>query len=185
VIDKRDYPTLFGTTEVTWAPIDVRFLLLTGEIDPALVARIYVVPFIGDACVVVGFDTDSGDWGPAGGGLEPGETFQAALERELREEAGARLRSYTAFGVLRCHARGAPYRSHLPHPDYDCLYGYGEVELVGAPEVPAGGEGIVAVRVMPPERAAAFLAGKGRPWEADLYRLADRLRRDPSAPGSR
>src|SRR6266511_911325 len=143
VIDKRDYPTLFGTTEVTWAPIDVRFLLLTGE------------------------------------------TVPAALERELREEAGARLRSYTAFGVLRCHARGTPYRSHLPHPDYDCLYGYGEVELVGAPEIPVGGEGIVAVRVMPPERAAAFLAGKGRPWEADLYRLADRLRRDPSAPGSR
>jgi hypothetical protein len=43
VIDERDYPTLFGTTEVTWAPIDVR--------------------------------------------------------------------------------------SHLPHPDYDCLYGYGDVEL--------------------------------------------------------
>jgi 8-oxo-dGTP diphosphatase len=100
------------------------------------------------------------------------------LERELREETGARLLSYTAFGVLRCHARGAPYRPHLPHPDYDCLYGYGDVELVGAPEVPAGGEGIVAVQVMAPEQAAAFLVGKGRPWEADLDRLAARLRRD-------
>jgi len=67
VINEQDYPTLFGTTEVAWAPIDVHFLLLTGEIDPTLVARVYVVPFVGDACVVVGFDTDGGDWGPAGG----------------------------------------------------------------------------------------------------------------------
>jgi len=118
-------------------------------------------------------------------GLEPGETVPGALERELREEAGARLCAYTAFGVLRCHAHGAPYRPHLPHPDYDCLYGYGDVELVGAPEVPAGGEGIVAVEVMPSEQAVAFLVGKGRPWEADLYRLAARLRRDRAAAGGR
>jgi 8-oxo-dGTP diphosphatase len=181
VIDQRDYPTLFGRTEVTWAPIDARFSLLTGEIDIALPARVYIVPFIGDNCVVVGFDTDSSDWGPVGGGLEPGETFQAALERELREEAGARLRSYTAFGVLHCRSHAARYRPHLPHPDYDCLYGYGDVELVGAPEVPArGGEGIVAVEVLPAERAVALLAGKGRAWEADLYRLAATLRRAPS-----
>ncbi len=185
MIDKRDYPTLFGTTEVDWAPIDVRFSLLNGEVDPTLVARVYIVPFVGDSCVVVGFDTAGGDWGPAGGGLEPGESFHEALERELREEAGARLRSYTPFGVLRCHARGRPYRPHLPHPDYDCVYGYGDVELVGAPEVPADGEGIVAVEVMPPDQAVAFLVSKSRPWEADLYRLADRLRRDPSARGGR
>jgi hypothetical protein len=40
LIDERDYPTLFGTTKVTWAPIDVRFLPLTGEINPALIARV-------------------------------------------------------------------------------------------------------------------------------------------------
>jgi 8-oxo-dGTP diphosphatase len=100
--------------------------------------------------VVVGFDHD--DWGPAGGDLEPGETVRAALERELREEAGARLRSYTPFAVLRCHSRGAPYRAHLPHPDYDCLYGYGEVELAGPPETADGGERIVAVEAWRPSR---------------------------------
>jgi hypothetical protein len=25
------------------------------------------------------------------------------------------------------------YRPHLPHPDHDCLYGYGDVELVPDP----------------------------------------------------
>jgi len=184
VIDRRDYPTLFGTTEVSWGPIDVRFSLLTGEIEPALVARIYIVPFIGDACVVVGFDTDGGDWGPAGGGLEPGETFQMALERELREEAGARLRTYTAFGVLRCRARSAPYRPHLPHPDCDCCMAMAISNWSVRPKSQRMGRASSRLQVMGPEQATAFLAGNGRPWEADLYRLADRLRRDPSAPGN-
>jgi hypothetical protein len=29
---------------------------------------------------------------------------------------------------------------------------------------------------MPPAEAASFLAGKGRAWEADLYRLAAKRR---------
>jgi hypothetical protein len=102
MVDEFDYPVLFGTTQATWAPIDMRFQLLTGAVDPGRLARVYVVPFVGDACVVVGFQ--HGDWGPAGGGLEPGETFRAALERELAEEARARLLTYTPFAVLHCHA---------------------------------------------------------------------------------
>jgi hypothetical protein len=64
--------------------------------------------------------------------------------------------------MLRCHSRAAgPYRPHEPHPDYDCLYGYGEVELVGPPQLHAGPERTVAVVVMPPDEAVSFLAGKG------------------------
>jgi 8-oxo-dGTP diphosphatase len=111
--DEVDYPVLFGTTQATWAPIDLHFELLPGELDPDRIARVYVVPFLSAACVVVGFE--HGDWGPAGGGLEPGESFQAALERELAEEAGARLLSYTPFAVLRCHSWAAgPYRPTSP-----------------------------------------------------------------------
>jgi 8-oxo-dGTP diphosphatase len=171
MVERLDYPALFGTTRATWAPIDLRFELLTGAVDHSRLARAYVVPFVGDACVVVGFQ--NGDWGPAGGGLEPGESYLAAAERELAEEAGARLLSYTPFAVLHCHSRAAsPYRAHLPHPDYDCLYGYGDVELVGPPQLRDGAERIVAVEVLPPAEAASFLAGKGQAWEADLYRLA-------------
>lgn len=87
MVEERDYPVLFGTTQATWAPIDLRFILLTGEVDPGRIARVYVVPFVGDACVVVGFQ--HGDWGPAGGGLEPGETVQAALDGNWRKRPGA------------------------------------------------------------------------------------------------
>jgi 8-oxo-dGTP diphosphatase len=176
MVEEADYPVLFGTTQATWAPIDLRFQLLTGEVDPRRIARVYVVPFVGAACVVVGFE--HGDWGPAGGGLEPGEGFRAALERELAEEAGGRLLTYRPFAVLHCHSRTAgPYRSHQPNPDYDCLYGYGEVELVGPPHLLHDGTGrTVAVMVMPPQQAVWFLADNGRAWEADLYRLAAECR---------
>ena len=174
--DEVAYPVLFGTTQATWGPIDLRFELLRGEVDPDRIARVFVVPFIGPACVVVGFE--HGDWGPAGGGLEPGESFRAALERELAEEAGGRLLTYSPFAVLRCHSRAARrYRSHEPHADYDCLYGYGEVELVGPPHLLRDGtQRTVAVMVMPPKQAVWFLADNGRAWEADLYRLAAECR---------
>jgi 8-oxo-dGTP diphosphatase len=171
MVEEVDYPVLFGTTQATWAPIDLRFQLQAGEVDLGRIARVYVVPFVGTDCVVVGFE--HGDWGPAGGGLEPGETFRAALERELAEETGGRLLTFTPFGLLRCHSRvAAPYRPHEPHPDYDCLYGYGEVELPGPPRLHDRPERTVAVEVMAPDRAVSFLAAKGRAWEADLYRLA-------------
>lgn len=171
MVDEAAYPVLFGAAQATWAPIDLRFELLTGEVDPARIARVYVVPFVGEACVVVGFE--HGDWGPAGGGLEPGESVRAALERELAEEAGGRLLSYMPFAVLRCHSRApAPYRSHEPYPDFDCLYGYGEVELIGLPQLSDSPERTVAVETLAPEAAVSLLAAKGRAWEAELYRLA-------------
>jgi hypothetical protein len=63
-------------------------------------------------------------------------------------------------------------RAHEPHPDYECLYGYGEVELVGPPQLDYGPERTVAVEVVAPDAAVSLLAAKGRAWEADLYRLA-------------
>jgi len=55
VVDEFDHPVLFGATQATWAPIDLRFELLTGEVDAGRVARVYIVPFVGDDCAVVVF----------------------------------------------------------------------------------------------------------------------------------
>jgi hypothetical protein len=42
--DEVDYPVLFGTTQATWEQIDLRFELLTGEVDPDRIARVFVSP---------------------------------------------------------------------------------------------------------------------------------------------
>ena len=182
MVDRTAYPVLFGTTQAHWGPIDLRFELLTSEPDPGRIARVYVVPFIGTACVVLGFE--HGGWGPPGGGRDPGESVRAALERELAEEAGGRLLTYTPFAVVRCHSRApAPYRPHEPHPDYDCLYGYGEIELVGPPQLQDDAERTIAIEVLAPDAAVSLLAAKGRAWEAELYRLAANRRAGNRTPG--
>jgi 8-oxo-dGTP diphosphatase len=91
--------------------------------------------------------------------------------------------TYTAFAMVRCHSRTpAPYRPHEPHPDFDCLYGYGEVELVGSPQPNDGAERTVAVEVLRPDVAVTLLDDKGRAWEADLYRLAAARRAVDNSP---
>lgn len=40
MVEEAAYPVLFGTTQATWAPIELRFELLTGEADPGRVARV-------------------------------------------------------------------------------------------------------------------------------------------------
>ena len=42
VVDEAACPVLFGTAQATWAPIDLRFELLTGKVDPDRIARVYV-----------------------------------------------------------------------------------------------------------------------------------------------
>jgi 8-oxo-dGTP diphosphatase len=143
-VDQAAYLGVFGVTELPGLPVDATFRLLDGTVEDRMIASVYMVPFVGpDACVVVGFD--DGAWSLPGGTVEPGEHWTAALERELLEEAGARLRGgYRPFAVLACRSRApAPYRPHLPHPVYHCLYGYDEVELLTTPASPAvdGGSG--------------------------------------------
>ena len=70
-----------GRSRLVGRPSTLRFELLTGAVEPGRMARVYLVPFIGAACVVVGFEQR--DWGPVGGGRERCESVRAALEREL------------------------------------------------------------------------------------------------------
>jgi 8-oxo-dGTP diphosphatase len=185
-IDQAAYPGVFGVTGLPGLPVAVTFRLLDGTVEDAMVASVYVVPFVGpDACVVLGFD--DGSWSLPGGTVEPGEPWTAALERELLEEAGARLLGpYTPFAMLACRSRApGPYRPHLPHPDYHCLYGYGQVELGAAAALPAvdGGERVTTVRTMPAQACVRFLDRTATAWDRDLYRLAIDLRARRQAHG--
>ncbi|HEV8245230.1 MAG TPA: hypothetical protein VGP93_05655 [Polyangiaceae bacterium] len=64
-----------------------------------------------------------------------------------------------------------------PHPDFYRFVGYGEVELVGAPSNPAGGEPITAVECVSVDEAASRLRSCGQEDVSDLYLLAAELAR--------
>jgi 8-oxo-dGTP pyrophosphatase MutT (NUDIX family) len=116
-----------------------------------------------------------------GGLLEPNEDWMQALERELLEEAGARALSYEVVGRMRFHS-GAdkPYRPWLPHPEFQQVVGYGDVEIVGEPTNPPAGEHVLAVSLAPLDEAIALLR-EGNEWEAELLRLVADVRAEHGA----
>jgi 8-oxo-dGTP pyrophosphatase MutT (NUDIX family) len=170
-IDKADYPHLFQEKIWTWGPIKTEFEL---HVMPPerLISNVNLIPFVGNDCVII--RTTKG-WGITGGTLEPGEHYMEAIQRELMEEAGARLINFELIGAWHCHSLAdRPYRPHLPWPEFYRIVGYGEVDLIKDPENPEEGEQIIEVGIFSPEEAYRLLAQ--RPDDgvelAEIYRLA-------------
>jgi 8-oxo-dGTP pyrophosphatase MutT (NUDIX family) len=160
---------------VRYGPVEAIFVPGNTLPPTHLIGNVNIVPFIGENAVVL--RVASGHPEIPGGTLEPGEDYLAALRRELREEAGADLLSWTLLGAYRCHSvTGEPYRPHLPHPDFYRVVGYGEIALVGQPTNPVGGEEVVEVSVLPVEAAEQLFRQWQRPDIAALYRLAVKCR---------
>jgi 8-oxo-dGTP diphosphatase len=171
---REQFPDLF--TVVRWGAVEAVFAPSEALPPPALISNVNLVPFVGDSAVVLRL----ADGRPElpGGTLEPEEGYLEALRRELREEAGARLLSYTLLGAWRCQSTATePYRPHLPHPVFYRVVGYGDVTLVGKPTNPNGGEEVADVASVSIEEAATLFCQWRRPDVAALYRLADAYRR--------
>jgi len=165
-------PRLFEPTYIAYADADVRFT--TAEPPPELIHRVHVVARTGDGVVVC--RSEQGWRFLPGGRLEPGEEITHAVDRELREEAGARR--VGALRVIGAHVadsrRPEPYRPHAPHPRMWWVYAVTDVVVDAEPANPPDGEHIVEVRVLPPAEAAAWLDVED-PISADVVRLAGAL----------
>jgi 8-oxo-dGTP pyrophosphatase MutT (NUDIX family) len=134
------------------------------------------VPFIGDQCLIIRLQ--NGNWEIPGGTLEPDEGYLDTIRRELLEEAGAQLVTFEPLGVWHCHSSAPrPYRPHLPHPEAYRMVGYGQVELVGDPQNPDNGEQVTVVECVSIEKASQRFLSMGRADLAELYRLADLIRK--------
>ncbi|MBX3052023.1 MAG: NUDIX domain-containing protein [Caldilineaceae bacterium] len=169
------YPDLFK--EIVWpnGPTSVQFE--TGEPPPEdMISNINAVPTTNERQWVV-IQLDDGKWEIPGGTVEPGEKPLAALERELLEEAGARLVSAEYIGALRMHSHAErPFRPHMPHPvAYRAIYRC-VVELISLPQVPEeGGEHVVLVDTVNIDEAVRRFEEIERYELAELYRFAHDL----------
>ena len=165
--DPGRYPSLTSMQEATWGSTTMRF---TFELEPPeaqLVSNVRCACFSGDRMLLI----DTEEFGLSafpGGLLEPGEAWRDALERELLEETGARPISVEVVGRLHFWSGfDAPYRPHLPHPEFHQVVTYAEVVLVGAPTNPPGGEHVLAVELVPVDEAIDRLRVTD-PFEAEL-----------------
>jgi 8-oxo-dGTP diphosphatase len=161
--------------DINWGTVSARFERLETPPPDALISNVSVVPFISDRVVLIRLE--NGIYETPGGTREAGESYWQTAQRELIEEAGARLLDYTPFGAWRCHSTSpTPYKPHLPHPDFYRIAGYGTVELFTTSTNPPDGETVAAVEVVTLQEATERFIASRRPDLADLYRLAAHIR---------
>ena len=179
---KNDFPNLFRETR--WQTVTCTFKYLD-EMPPIdLISNINLVPFKDNRWLVLRLRT--GEWEIPGGTLEPDESYSDAISRELIEEAGVRLITFEPFGTWHCFSTAPkPYRSHLPHPEFYRLVGYGAVEIIDTPTNPEDGEKVGSVEFVSIEEAIQRFSAINRFDLAELYQLAARVRKkvsDESSP---
>jgi 8-oxo-dGTP diphosphatase len=172
---KSPFSFLFQPTDLSIPSLSAQFAQFNNP--PQNVANVNVVPFVGELCVVIVTTTNNVDM--PGGTLEPDEHYLEAAKREMLEEAGAKLLNFQVLGGWKCHSSAEkPYRAHMPHPDFYRLVGFGDVEIIGAPQIPDDGTGeqVISVNVITVEEAVGRFREVGRPDLADLYQLAASVR---------
>jgi 8-oxo-dGTP diphosphatase len=175
-IDRDRFPRLASTQYATWANTRMRLLFEPLPPDENLIGNVRFAGFSGDQILLI----DTEDFGPStfpGGVLEPEESWMEALERELLEEAGGRASSIHVVGRIRVWSGAdGPYRPHLPFPELHQVVTHGDVDLVGTPTNPPGGEHVLWAGFVPLDVACERLLAGGNEFEADMLRYVVEVR---------
>ena len=169
-LDPLRYPLLTGWHEVTWGSSKMRYAFELEPPDPALISNVRCAAFVGDRVVLI----DTEEFGLSvfpGGTLEEGEDWRSALERELLEETGTRPVSIEVIGRISFRSEAEePYRAHLPFPDFHEVVTVAEVEVIGQPINPPGGEHVLSIEIVPPDEAIDRLSPV-HPFDAQMLAL--------------
>ncbi len=168
------FRSLFDPSYVDYADADIRGTL---QRPPQhLVHRVHAVACPAPGKVTVCHSSEGWRFLP-GGRLEPGESIDRALSRELLEEAGARPDGsaqlfFSHIATSRC---SRPYLPHVPHPVMWWTYAVVRTEIVGEPTCPDDAEQVDEVLHLPVSEAADWLSSGSDPMHADVVRLAAHL----------
>ena len=164
--DPARYPGLFEEQVPRWRD-RLRMNFEVELPDPDLITNVRVLCFVKEDVVLITTE-EFGLVGLPGGTLEPDETLEQGLARELLEEVGAVLRAWEIVARIRFRSQEpTPYRDHMPHPVFHWAVGHADVALVADPTNPPDAETVTAVEVVPLAEACDRLARKDA-WEASL-----------------
>lgn len=174
-IDLADYPLIANMHDVMWGTVPIRLVFELEPPAPELLTNARMAAFSGGRVVLI----ETEEYGLSafpGGLLEPGEAWREGLDRELLEEAGARVVSFEPVGRIHLWSGAdAPFLPHLPFPEFHWLVGYGDVEIVGGPTNPPDGEHVHSVSLLPLHEGISRLS-ETNAWEAELLRLVGAIR---------
>lgn len=169
------FPHLFNEVTWPWGRTRAKFMLLDRVPQHEEIANVDIVPRIGENWVML--QLSDGSWDIPGGTLEPGEGYLDAIQRELMEEAGARLISHQLIGAWWCQSLAEkPYRPHLPFPYFYRLVLTGEIEIERSPDNPIGAEKVISIASAALEVVVDRFVAQKRYDLAELYQLASGLR---------
>lgn len=165
------FPHLFNEVLWSWGPTRAKFELSSILPSSALIANVNLVPYIGDRWGVI--QLEDGSWDIPGGTLEPHESVDTTIQRELLEEAGAELITFRLIGAWHCFSLSQkPFKPHLPFPEYFRVVGVGEIKISGIPTNPPGAEQVAKFELLPIKTVIDQFTCVKRNELAELYQLA-------------
>ena len=142
----------------TWSDDIAYELYLTNDLPPLeLTSAVMCVAVVGDTVCLA---RAKRGWGILGGHIEPGESFEETLMRELDEEAGYKPDSFQLFAVRKLlPARPIPHQrkgEFYPYP-----IGYTVYYKATSQNIPTGhhGDDILESRLFTMEELAAIETG--------------------------